>query len=417
MDTREFFERYAAVVAAVGLSIQPDQEVYVRAPIEASDFVPHFVRAAYRRGARYVHVDYRQQAATRARLEEAPADSLSYVPPGATTERLRIARDGGASLAVLGEDPTGLSGIDADRKAVAMKALAEASHEIRELAMKDFFPWCVISIPNPVWARTVYPDLPEDEALAKLFDAVAHACRLDTPDPVAAWRDHSDRLMKIADWLTLEAFDRFHYEAPGTDLTVGMPANQHWIATEGYSANGITFIANLPTDEVFSAPDWRRVEGTVRSTRPLVLDGTDVGIAEFVVREGRIVDAKCEREQEVLDAELDLDEYARLFGEIALVPEDAPIAELGTTFFDGLYDENAGCHLAFGNAYANCVAGGDRFEPEARREAGLNVSEQHTDFTVGSDRLTLTAYRKDGSEMVVMREGRWTPEMQAAAGV
>lgn len=417
METREFFDRYAAVVASVGLSVQPDQEVYVRAPVEAADFVPHFVRAAYRRGAKYVHTDYRHQAATRARLEEAPADSLSFVPPGAIAERLRIAREGGASLAILGEDPTGLSGIDTNRKAVAMKAIAEASQEVRELAMKDFFPWCVISIPNLVWARTVYPDLPEDQALERLFDAVAHACRLDTPDPVAAWREHSDRLMKIAAWLTREAFDRFHYDAPGTDLTVGMPADQHWIGTEGYSSNGITFIANLPTDEVFSAPDWRRVEGTVRSTRPLVLEGTDVGIAEFVVREGRIVEATCEREQGVLDMELDLDEHARYFGEIALVPEDAPIAELRTTFFDGLYDENAGCHLAFGNAYANSIAGGDRLEPEQRREAGLNVSEQHSDFTVGSDRLTLTATRADGSEMVLMREGRWTVEMRAAAGV
>ena len=417
MDTAEFFERYAAVVAAVGLSVQPDQEVYVRAPIEAADFVPHFVRAAYRRGAKYVHTDYRHQAATRARLEETPERSLSYVPPGAIAERLRIARDGGASLAVLGDDPTGLAGIDADRKAAATKALAEASHEIRELAMKDFFPWCVVSIPNSTWARSVYPELREEQALERLFDAVAHACRLDTPDPVVAWRDHSDRLMRIAEWLTREAFDRFHYAAPGTDLTVGMPANQRWIGTEGYSSNGITFIANLPTDEVFSAPDRRRVEGTVRSTRPLVLDGTDVGVAEFVVREGRIVETRCEREQEVLDLELDLDEHARSFGEIALVPEDAPIAELGTTFFDGLYDENAGCHLAFGNAYANCIAGGETMDADQRRDAGLNVSDQHSDFTVGSDRLTLTAVRKDGSEMVLMREGTWTPEMRAAAGV
>lgn len=417
MDRSEFYERYAAVVASVGLSIQPGQEVAVRAPVETAEFVPHFVRAAYRRGARFVHVTYKHQAVMRARLEEAPEESLGYVPSAQVDELVRIARGGGASLAVLGEDPTGLAGVDAARRGLVNKAMAEASREYRELVMTDFLPWCVISMPNPVWAQAVYPGLASDAALDRLFEAVAHACRLDTPDPVAAWDAHSKRLMAIASWLTDEAFDAFHYESPGTDLTAGMPANHRWIATEGVSKNGITFIANLPTDEVFCAPDWRRVEGRVRSTRPLVLDGTDVGIAELVVRDGKIVDARCEREQEVLEQELDLDDRARYFGEIAFVSEDAPIAELKTTFFDGLYDENAGCHLAFGNAYANCVADGGELDHDGRLEAGLNVSDQHLDFTVGSGDLTLTGIRADGSRLAVMREGLWTPETLASAGV
>jgi aminopeptidase len=195
-----------------------------------------------------------------------------------------------------------------------------------------------------------------------------------------------------------------------------MPASQHWIGAESTSAAGITFIANLPTDEVFSAPDWRRVEGRVRSTRPLILHGTNVGNAEFVVRDGRIVEARAERDQATLNQELDLDEHARYFGEIAFVSEGAPIAELGTTFYDGLYDENAGCHLAFGNAYANCVAGGGELDEDARREAGLNSSEQHVDFTVGSSELTIIARRASGESFPLMAGGRWTSELVDAVG-
>ncbi|MFW5690103.1 MAG: aminopeptidase [Spirochaetota bacterium] len=274
----------------------------------------------------------------------------------------------------------------------------------------------MISMPNPVWARAVFPDLAPEEALDRLFDAVGHACRLDVEDPVAAWREHSNRLMRLAAWLTEQAFDRFHYTASGTDLVVGMPADQHWVGTEGVSSQGITFIANLPTDEVFSAPDRRRVNGRVRSTRPLIQDGTNLGIVEFEVRDGRIVEARAEFEQEVLDQALDLDEGARFFGEIALVSEDAPIAELGTVFFDGLYDENAGCHLAFGNAYATCIEGGGEMTEDEREAAGLNSSQQHSDVTVGSAELTITAIRADGTGFPLMREGRWSDELVAELG-
>lgn len=416
IDRNIFFERYAEVVAAIGLNVQPDKELYVRAPIEAASFVPHIVGAAYRRGAKYVHVEYRDQTAIRARLESAPEETLSYVPPGTFAERLRVGREGGGSLSILGDDPTGLSGVDGRRRGVWHRALAEAGSDVRELAMSDHFPWCVVSIPNPVWARAAYPDRSPEEALDALFAAVAHACRLDLDDPVGAWERHSSRLMSIAGWLTEQAFDRLHYEAPGTDLSVGLPQGQYWIGTEGTSAEGVTFIANMPTDEVFCAPDRLRVEGTVCATRPTILEGTDVGVISLRIEAGRIVEASSERNQDVLLQELDLDEGARFFGEVALVTEDAPIAQLKTTFYDGLYDENAGCHFAFGNAYSNCVKGGSTMTADQRLEAGLNRSNVHADFTVGSDRLTITAYRADGSSFPIMERGRWSDRLEAAVG-
>ena len=414
MTRTEFYTRFADVVANIGLNIQREQEVFVSAPIEAAAFVPYFARAAYRRGAKYVHVEYRHQAVKRARLENAPIESLSYVSPGRFAERLRVGKAGGAYLGILGEDPTGLAGIDPSRREPWAKAISEAREEIRTLMMENHFPWCVVSIPNSAWAGVVFPDSDAESALDRLFDAVARVCRLDTEDPIATWRAHSDTLSRIAAWLTEQAFDRFHYRAPGTDLTIGMPAGQRWIGTGTLSAAGIQFIANLPTDEVFSAPDWRRVDGRVRSTRPIVVSGVNLGIVEFVVRDGRIAEARCEGDEAVLLQELDLDDRARYFGEIALVSQDAPIARIGTTFFDMLYDENAGCHLAFGSAYPGCVEGGEEMDASRRKEAGLNVSGQHLDFTVGSDELTITATRDDGGTFPIMHGGRWSAELTDA---
>jgi len=415
MDRTRFYERYAQIVVRLGMNVQEDQEVLIRAPVEATSFVPYVVAECYRSGAKYVHVLYSDQAVKRARLEYARDQTLSVVPDAEIAERVRIARAGGASLAVLGEDPMGLAGVDAVRRGTVSRAMAQATNEYRELAMKDHFPWCVISVPNPAWAARVYPDLSPEQGLDALFDAVGRACRLDHEDPVAAWRDHSERLTRIAEQLTTERFDHFVYSAPGTELTVGMPENHVWIGTESQSAAGVRFIANLPTDEVFSAPDWRRVEGTIQTTRPMVLGGVNVGLGQFTITGGKITDATCERDQAMLEQELDLDDRARYFGELALVSEDAPIAREQKTFYDGLYDENAGCHLAFGNAYALCVSGGARMGTEQKSAAGLNTSMQHYDFTVGSDKLQITGYRGDGSTVPIISDGRWSEELLAAA--
>jgi aminopeptidase len=415
MNRTQFYERYARVIVSVGLNVQENQEVVISAPVEAAEFVPTVVAECYRRGASLVQVFYRDQAVTRARLEHAREETLDLTPDAMIAERVRVGRSGGASLAIRGSDPFGLAGVDASRQGRLNRALASASSELRDLGMKDHFPWCLVSMPNTAWAKRVFPDHSEGEALSKLYEVVAEVCRLDTPDPVAAWKAHSRRLMSIAEWLTKQAFDEFDYRAPGTELTVGMPEHQRWIGTEGTSATGVRFIANMPTDEVFSAPDWRRVEGRVSSTRPLVLNGTPVGKVSFEVEGGRIIDATSEENQAVLEQELDLDDHARYFGEIAFVSEDAPIAKLNTTFFDGLYDENAGCHLAFGNAYATCLEGGEAMSREQRRAAGLNTSNQHQDVTVGSDQLTVVGRTKDGQEMSILEDGRWSEAVLEAA--
>ncbi|MFP4376328.1 MAG: aminopeptidase [Spirochaetales bacterium] len=414
MNRTEFYERYARVVVSVGLNVQENQEVVISAPVEAVEFVPTVVAECYRRGASLVQVFYRDQAVTRARLEHAREDTLDLTPDAMIAERVRIGRSGGASLAIRGSDPFGLAGVDAARQGRMNRAMAAASSELRDLGMKDHFPWCLVSMPDTAWAKRVFPDRSEGDALDALYDVVAQVCRLDAPDPVAAWKAHSRRLTSIATWLTDQAFDEFIYHAPGTDLTVGMPQQQRWIGTEGTSANGVRFIANMPTDEVFSAPDWRRVEGRVSSTRPLVLNGTPVGKVTFEVEGGRIVEATSEENQAVLEQELDLDDRARYFGEIAFVSEEAPIAKLNTTFFDGLYDENAGCHLAFGNAYATCLQGGEEMSREDRRAAGLNTSSQHQDVTVGSDQLNIIGRSKNGEEVSVLERGRWSDAVLSA---
>ena len=271
-------------------------------------------------------------------------------------------------------------------------------------------------MPTTAWSRRVYPDLPDAEGLSKLCDAVSHACRLDTESPVLEWKRDTARLAGIAAWLGERSFDRFELRGPGTELVLDMPPSQRWIGDVARTPGGTEFIPNMPTQEVFSAPDWRTAEGRVRSTRPMILGGANVGLAEFELDGGRIVHSRCEGEQKILDQELDLDDRSRYLGEIALVSEDSRIAELKTTFYDGLYDENAGCHLAFGNSYAGCVDGGGGMTDDEKLEAGLNVSKQHVDFTVGSDELTVTAVDAEGGSVDIIEAGRWTSQVLSGSG-
>lgn len=418
MDRTLFFSRYAEVIVSVGLNIQPGQELVIRAPVEAAELVPHLVRSAMSRGALGVVEHYRNQASTRAFLETAGEAALDWVAPGQIDERLRIAKRGGAALAILGDDPRGLEGVDDERSARSTRALGAATKPLRQLQMGDAFPWCVVSAPTPVWAQRVYPDLPSEEAQARLIDAVAVACRLNESDPVAAWNAHRARLMTTAAWLTGQAFDHLEYRAPGTELTVGLPRRHRWVGTDGHTPSGTPFVANLPTDEVFTAPDRTRAEGRFRTTRPMVYRGTVVRQVDFEVRDGRIVAAVASDHQSLVDSALDLDEHARRLGELALVVESAPVAQLQTTFFDGLYDENAGCHIAFGMAYSTCHQDGDSLDSDALVAAGLNQSMQHHDVTIGSDRLSVTAVADSGRRVPLIVDGEWSNAVEevVAAG-
>lgn len=414
MNRNEFFKRYAKVIATVGLAVHEGQEVVIRSLLETADFVPFVAAECYRRGASYVHTLYRDYRVARARLENANEETLTRTPAGFIAEQIRLARTGGAALTILGEDPAAMEGIDARRLGTVSKAMSAASRELRTLAMTTEFPWCGVSLPNLAWARKVYPGKPDDKALSQLFAAVATACRLDRDDPVSEWHSHIHGLRTIADWLTAQAFTRLEYRAPGTDFRVGLPRGHQWPGGSAVSAAGVSFVPNMPTEEVFTAPNRLEAEGSVTTTRPMILNGVNVGIGEFTLEGGKIVAARCERMQDVLERELDLDDGARYLGEVAFVTEDSPVAQLMTTFYDPIYDENAGCHLAFGAAYPLCIDAGVEMSPAELRSAGLNTSIQHFDFTVGSDELSVVAYGTNGDPVQIIDAGRWGRDVMNA---
>ena len=408
MTEEEYFTRYAEVVVAVGLNIQSGQELLIQAPVAGSEFVPYVAREAYRAGARHVTPIYTDGRVVRAKLEAAADAYVDYEPAALHNEAARIGKEGGAILILHGEDPNVMEGAPIDRRSRFLKAVGERAHAGRAERMRDAHPWAVVAVPTAAWAARVFPQLPADDALERLRTATAAACRLDHDDPVKAWNDHCAALEGLAAWLDTRQFERLEYSGPGIDLRVGLVQNHKWIGPATISGNGIRFVANMPTDEVFTAPHRLRVEGTLRSSRPIVYQGAYVGTVEMTVEAGRIIGARAEKNQSVLEDALDRDQNARFFGEVALVSEEAPVAKQALTFYDGLYDENAGCHLAFGAAYPTCLQGGEALSTEDRVAAGLNDSRQHLDFTIGSDELDVTAHDADGKSVPILVAGRWS---------
>lgn len=402
-----FVEAYARLAIRTGLNVQEGQEVVIRTYLEVADLAAECAAEAYRAGAKYVHVTYVDDSVTRARIENAKGD-LDYMRTFTVDGLTQMVRDGAAVLSIRGGDPQALAGLDPDRMQTVSRAAAQAGKEFRKLIQSNHSNWSIVSLPNPAWAARVFPDLPAEQALEQLVALVSRAVRLDQPDPVAAWKKHAGELQAIAKLLTQTAFDSFHYTGPGTDLRIGMPENQNWIAAGETARNGVQSLPNVPTEEVFSAPDWRRVDGTVRASRDFVISGTNVGVVDMRVEGGRIVEATATRDSAMLQTWLDLDDRSRYFGEIALVSQDSPLAQMGVVFQDPLYDENCGCHLAFGSAYPDSIKGGNGMSEEQLIAAGLNVSKQHMDMTIGSAELQITGIASDGSEIPVQVNGVWS---------
>ncbi|SMM23134.1 aminopeptidase PepS [Enterococcus faecium] len=257
------------------------------------------------------------------------------------------------------------------------------------------------------WAAKVFPELPEEKQVEALWDQIFKTTRVYEEDPVLAWKKHDEKLAKKAEELNREQFSALHYTAPGTDIIIGLPKNHLWEGAGSYNARGEKFMANMPTEEVFTAPDSHRVDGYISSTKPLSYAGTIISGMKFTFKDGKVIDFSAEQGEDVLAKLLDTDEGARRLGEVALVPDPSPISQSGIIFFNTLFDENASNHLALGSAYAFSVKGGTEMSDEELAEAGLNRSQTHVDFMVGSDKMDIDGIREDGSTVPIFRNGDW----------
>jgi aminopeptidase len=404
---QEDLAKYAELTVKVGLNVQPDQRLVVRSPIEAVDLVRAVSRAAYDVGCRYVDVLWADEQLQLIRFEHAPRDSFSEFPDWRVDGLLACAKSGDAFLSISGNDPDLLKGQDADLISLVKKTEAEKGRPFGALVSRSAMNWCVTSAAVAPWAARVFPDLEPGEQLEKLWDAIFSACRVDQEDPTAAWQVHIKDIERRRAYLNVRAYDALHYAGPGTDLTVGLPRGHLWCGAAETSAAGTTFTPNIPTEEVFTMPHCRRVDGRVASTKPLNYGGSLIENFSLTFSEGRVVAVQAEANEAILRKLVETDEGAGRLGEIALVPDSSPISQTGILFYNTLFDENASSHVALGRAYSICVEDGAQMEEAALNEVGGNTSVIHVDFMIGSKEMDIDGVSVEGVSEAVMREGEW----------
>lgn len=407
MDLERVLDRYADLAVRVGVGLREGQRLLLRSPVSAAPVARRIVAAAYRAGAPYVQVMWSDEEVAKARYLLAPDGSFGEVPFGQADAMEGMAERGDALVSISASDPEALAAADPERVATGRAALQQALAPFTRHVMADRIPWTILAVPTPAWAGKVFAGESEETAVAKLWDAVLAATRMDLVDPVAAWREHVATLAARAARLDERAYHALRFRGPGTDLVVGLADGHVWKGGASVTAAGQTFVPNLPTEEVFTAPHRDRVEGTVRASLPLAYGGRLIEGIRLRFERGRVVEAHADRGQEVLDRLLDTDEGARRLGEVALVSVDSPIHRSGLLFLNTLFDENAASHLALGRAYRFCVAGGARADDETAAAAGLNESLVHVDFMIGSPETDVDGLHADGAAEPVMRSGRF----------
>lgn len=400
-------EKLAEVAIKIGLQLQKDQDLVITAPFAAAPLVRLIAKHAYLAGGGVVTPLYSDEETTLARYRYASDGNFDKAASWLYEGMAKAYEAGAARLAISGDNPMLLSNEDPAKVARANRALSTAYKPALEKIANFDINWNIVSYPNASWARQMFPDLPEDEAVRKLADAIFAASRVDLDDPVAAWESHNAELAKRSKWLNDMRFSALHFTGPGTDLKVGLADGHEWHGGASVAKNGVTCNPNIPTEEVFTTPHAWKVEGTVSSTKPLSHQGTLIDNIQMRFEGGKIVDAKASKGEAVLLKVLDTDEGARRIGEVALVPHSSPISASGLLFYNTLFDENAACHIALGQCYSKCFLDGANLTPEQIREQGGNASLIHIDWMIGSNEIDIDGIAPDGSKVAVFRKGEW----------
>ena len=397
-DYQELTRKLADLIVGFGANVQPSQLVGITSYIGKEALTRELARAAYERGARYVDVYYSDQWVKRERLLAAPRETLDYIPPW-LRDRLRLFSDEHAARISLSgpQAPRALDGIPADRVG---RDLLPYLPEIGQVVNLRTTNWCVAPAPTPDWAEIVYPDVPRDEAFDRLWQAIAHICRLEEDDPEAAWRDRMAVVELGAERLTERRFDAIHLHGPGTDLTVGLLPSSTWQAAGFTTVDGLEHFPNIPSEETFTTPDPVRVDGHVTATRPLELYGSMITGIRVEFEGGRAVKIDAEKNADALRSACAKDDGGTRLGELALVDGGGRIGPLETVFYDTLIDENAASHIALGSGYGFAVA------DDADRKR-VNESEIHIDFMIGSPDLDVDGITRSGEHVPVLRQGAW----------
>lgn len=400
-------EKYASLLVEVGLNVQKDQRVSINASVDALPLVRLVTEKAYGKGAKDVKVNLKDDKLTQLHAKNKSLEEFSSVPEWVIDERMYYSDEKAAFLSLTSSTPELLKDVDPEKLQAMQISAGKAFKEYSNRIQSDYHSWCVAGYPSAEWARLVFPDKSDEEAVDALLDLIFYTMRIDHENPVQAWKELDESLHKKVDILNDRHFHALRYEAPGTDFTMELPEKHLWAGASSEDSNGVRFMANMPTEEVFTAPEKTGVNGYVSNTKPLSYGGNIIDGFKLTFKDGQVVDYIAEKGEDVLKSLLNTDEGAKYLGEVALVPDDSPISNTETLFFNTLFDENASCHIALGSAYGFSVNGGKDMSREELSEAGLNDSITHVDFMIGGPELNIYGIDSDGKETQIFENGNW----------
>jgi aminopeptidase len=402
--------KYADVIVQVGLNVQPGQKLMIIAQLETASLVREVAARAYRAGARLVDVLWDDEYLMLARLQNAPDGSFEEYPIKRAEWLNEHAKNGGALLSIRALNPDLLSNENPENIMTIQRTAMKYTQPYSELVSGHAINWCVTSAPAPGWAKKVFPDLSEENAIEAMWESIFELARINHPDPVAHWKEHSKKLEDMGEAMTRRKYTTLHYTAPGTDLRIGLVDGHEWLGGGTDSATGIHFVANIPTEEIFTMPHKDRIDGVVKATMPLNYQGSLVDDFSVTFEKGRVVDVQAVQGGDLFRNLISTDAGAASLGEVALVPYSSPISKSGKLFYNTLYDENASCHVALGRAYPNTMQDGMGMSQEKLASLGCNISLIHVDFMIGSNEMNIDGITADGRSEPIMRKGEWAFE-------
>lgn len=408
MNFSEKLKKYADLAVKKGVNIQKDQELVINAPIECAEFVRMVAESAYKNGAKEVIVHWADEKLSKIKYTYSPLEVFQTVPDWIAESRNYYANRNSAYLAISASDPEIFKDVESAKLDANNKATYKAFKPWRDRIDKGHIAWNIISVPTVAWAKKVFPDCSQDEAVEKLWDAIFKAVRVDLEDTDGAWETHKETLFSKSKYLNEKQFASLHYKnSLGTDLTLGLPENHVWEGGGDKTNNGTYFFPNMPTEEVFSMPHREKAEGVVVSSMPLNYQGTLITDFSLTFKDGKVVDYSAKTGYDALKRMLETDEGSRMLGEVALVPHVSPISNMNILFYNTLFDENASCHLALGAAYESCIKDGLKMTKDELKQKGANDSITHVDFMIGTSDMCIIGTEKDGTETVIFKDGNW----------
>lgn len=407
MTFEEKLAEYADLAVRVGINVQPGQNVLINTTTDTLEFSRLIVKKAYEAGAKSVHVNFTDGPIHRAFFDLAPESAMKEFPAWMVTQRNELIDQQGSLLWIDAEDPDLLAGVPAKRISDYQKTSGRALEKYRAAVMSDKIAWSIIAIPSEIWAKKVFPDLPKEEQVKALWEVIFKTVRIGDGTAVAKWKTHIRDLELRATMLNDRRYKKIHYTAPGTELSVELPDKHLWLSGASRTPNQTAFIANMPTEEVYTAPLKYGVNGYVKNTKPFVYKGNLIDDFTLTFKDGKIIKAHAEVGNELLQGLIKNDEGSSYLGEIALVLHESPISASGILFYNTLFDENASNHLAIGEAYPTCYEGARDLEETQLQALGLNTSITHEDFMIGSAEMDIDGELPDGTREPIFRKGNW----------